>query len=131
MVVDTSALCTVLFGEAEGPVFASHLSDPGPKYLSSVNALEASIVVEARLGIEGTRQLAELLNAASVEVVAFDQGLSEVAFDAWRRYGKGRHPAGLNLGDCAAYALAKVTRQPLLFQGKDFGQTDILSVRMQ
>jgi len=65
---------------------------------------------------------------AGIDVVAFDAGMAEVALDAWRRFGKGRHRAGLNFADCAAYALAKVTRQPLLFKGDDFNQTDILTV---
>jgi len=125
MVVDTSALCTVLFGEPEASHFAALLSGPDRKLMSSVNSLEIGIVVEARLGEAGTRELANLMNIALIDVVPFDSGLSEVALDAWRRFGKGRHPAGLNLGDCAAYALAKVTHQPLLFKGNDFSLTDL------
>jgi len=126
MVVDTSALCAILFQEPEKTRMIAELASPEPKYLCSVNALEAGIVVEARWGKAGTSILAELLEASRIEVLPFDSGLSEVAMDAWRTYGKGRHPAGLNLGDCAAYSLARVLHQPLLFKGNDFGQTDVL-----
>jgi ribonuclease VapC len=127
MVVDTSALCAVLFGEPDAGVYAAALASPDRKFLSSVTMLEVSMVVEARLGEPGTRLLAELVTAAGLDVVAFDSGLAEVAFNAWRRYGKGRHPAGLNFGDCASYALAKVSRQSLLFKGADFPLTDVPS----
>lgn len=125
MVVATSVLCAVLFGEPEAGFYAEVLAQPDRKLLCSVNALEIGMVVESRLGEPGTRALADLLDAAQVDVVPFDSGLAEVALDAWRRYGKGRHPAGLSLGDCAAYALAKVTHQALLFKGTDFSQADL------
>jgi ribonuclease VapC len=93
--------------------------------MSAVSRLETAIVVEARKGETGAKSLAELLAVSEIEVVPFDSGQAEIALDAWRRYGKGRHQAGLNLGDCASYALAAVLNRPLLFKGDDFTKTDI------
>ena len=125
MVVDSSAIAAILFGEGEAPAFLRALASSEAKLMSSVGHLEAAIVVEARKGEAGAKAYANLLAQVGVEVVAFDASQAEVALDAWRRYGKGRHPAGLNLGDCAAYALAAVSNQALLFKGDDFSKTDI------
>lgn len=125
MVVDSSALAAVLFGESDASRYIQALSLPVNKYMSAVSRLGISIVVESRKGPQGTRLLAQLLSTAGIEEIAFDSSLAEVAFDAWRRWGKTRHAAGLNLGDCASYALAKVLNQPLLFKGEDFSRTDI------
>lgn len=95
--------------------------------MSSVSRLEISIVVESRKGPRGTKLLAELLESSGIEEIAFDSSLAEVAFEAWRRWGRTRHSAALNMGDCASYALAKVLHQSLLFKGTDFSQTDIAS----
>ncbi len=128
MIVDTSALCAIVFKEPERAEFVRTLLSDERHFISAVNAYEAGMVVESRLGDRGARDLADLMATAGIDVVAFDAGMAEVALDAWRRFGKGRHRAGLNFADCAAYALAKVTRQPLLFKGDDFNQTDILTV---
>ena len=125
MVVDTSAISAILFGEPEGAAFLRALAGPERKIMSAFTRLEASIVVEARKGEAGARALAELLAASGVDTVPFDIGQAELALDAWRRYGKGRHPAGLNLGDCAAYALARFSGEPLLHKGEDFSKTDV------
>jgi ribonuclease VapC len=125
VVVDSSAVSAVLFGESDADRFVSALAAPGPKYMSAVNRLEAAIVVEARKGEGGAKALAELLAVSEIEILPFDSGQAEIALDAWRRYGKGRHPAGLNLGDCAAYALAATLNRPLLFKGDDLRKTDI------
>jgi ribonuclease VapC len=101
------------------------LAAPERKFMSAFTRLEASIVVEARKGDTGTRALAELLATSGIDTVPFDAGQAELALDAWRRYGKGRHPAGLNLGDCVAYALARCTGEPLLYKCDDFSKTDI------
>ena len=90
-----------------------------------MNLLEASIVIESRKGEAGGRELDLLIYRAAIEIVAVDQDQAELARIAWRRFGKGRHPAGLNYGDCFAYALAKTRQLPLLFQGGDFTRTDI------
>ena len=93
--------------------------------MSAVGHLESAIVVEARKGTVGAKAYANFIAQADIEVVAFDASQAEVALDAWRRYGKGRHPAALNLGDCATYALAAVAGESLLFKGEDFSKTDI------
>lgn len=125
MVVDSSALAAILFGEPEAESCAAALAGAPRVLMSAVNALEIGIVAEARKGEVGRAALTELLVEAHVDVVAFDASQAEVALEGWRRYGKGRHPAGLNLGDCAAYALARVTNQRLLFKGDDFPKTDV------
>lgn len=94
---------------------------------SSLAAVELGIVVEARQGAEATADLERLIAVLGVDIVPLDAQQAVVAVAAWRRFGKGRHPAGLNLGDCFAYALAKVTGSALLFKGEDFRQTDIAS----
>lgn len=128
MIVDSSALAAILFGEDDAPFFIEALSRPERKYLSAVSRLEIFLVVESRKGPAGTRALIELLAQADIEVLPFDASLAEVAFDAWRRWGRGNHPAGLNMGDCASYALARVTNQKLLYKGNDFSLTDISTV---
>jgi len=87
--------------------------------------LEASIVIESRKGEAGGRELDLLIYRAAIEIVAVDQDQAELARIAWRRFGKGRYPTGLNYGDCFAYALAKTRQLPLLFHGDDFSRTDI------
>lgn len=124
LVVDTSAIIACLTGEKERPAFMRVLALAERRILSSVNLLEARIV------ITGTKRLPvdwlnDFLDNERIEVIPFDEDLSNLAFDAYRRYGKGRHPARLNMGDCAAYALAKSRGWPLLYKGEDFTQTDI------
>jgi ribonuclease VapC len=128
VVIDTSAIIAVLLNEANAVSIARAIESDSLRLLSAANFLEASIVIESRKGETGGRELDLLLYRAAIEVVAVDQDQAEVARLAWRRFGKGRHPAGLNYGDCFAYALAKTRRLPLLFQGDDFSQTDIEAV---
>jgi ribonuclease VapC len=128
VVIDTSAIIAVLLNEANAVSIAQAIESGSLRLLSAANFLEASIVIESRKGETGGRELDLLLYRAAIEVVAVDQDQAEVARLAWRRFGKGRHPAGLNYGDCFAYALAKTRRLPLLFQGDDFSQTDIEAV---
>jgi ribonuclease VapC len=128
MVVDTSALIAILFGEPETESFVRVLADDSKIMISAFNALECAIVVEARKGESGGRELDLLLHRARIEVVSLNSEHVELALTAWRKYGKGNHPAGLNIGDCCAYALAKYSGEPLLFKGKDFSQTDIQPV---
>jgi len=115
MVIDTSAIIAVLLNEADAAGIARAIESGSPRLLSAANLLEASIVIENRKGEAGGRELDLLLYRAAV-----DQDQVEIARLAWRRFGKGRHPAGLNFGDCFAYALANVRRLPFLFQGNDF-----------
>jgi ribonuclease VapC len=125
MVIDTSALIAILFGEPEALSFTRAIADESRKLISAFNALETGIVVEARKGEAGGRELDLLLHRAQIEIVAMNADQTELAKAAWRQYGKGNHPAGLNIGDCCAYALAKYSGETLLFKGNDFSQTDI------
>ena len=125
MVIDTSALIAILFGEPEASSFSIAVADESRKLISAFNALETGIVLEARKGEAGGRELDLLLHRAQIEIVAMNADQAELARTAWRKYGKGKHPAGLNIGDCCAYALAKYSGEPLLFKGNDFAQTDI------
>lgn len=122
--VDSSALVSVVLGEPEAEGFLAALQTQ-PAVLSAVNLVEASIVVESRQGLDAARDLTLLVDGTIDEVVPVDAELSAVAVEAWRRLGKGRHPAGLNFGDCFAYAVARSRELPLLFKGDDFAQTDI------
>ena len=127
MVIDTSALLAILFGEPEALSFTRTIVDESRKLISAFNALESGIVVEARKGEAGGRELDLLIHRARIEIVAMNADQAELARAAWRKFGKGNHPAGLNIGDCCAYALAKYSGEPLLFKGNDFTQTDIMA----
>ena len=125
MVIDTSALIAVLMGEPDAARLANAISVGSTRLISAASLVETSIVIESRKGDAGGRELDLLLYRTDVEIIAVDQGQAELARLAWRRYGRGRHPASLNYGDCFSYALAKSRRLPLLFIGNDFAQTDI------
>ena len=125
MVVDTSALIAILFGEPEALCFTRSIADTSRRLINAFNALETGIVVEALKGEAGGREFDLLIHRAQIEIVAMNADQTELARTAWRKYGKGNHPAGLNIGDCCAYALAKYSGEPLLFKGNDFSQTDI------
>ena len=128
VVVDTSAVTAVVFGEPDAEMFLSAmLANAGDLQMSAGTAVEVGIVVEARQGAEATKDLGILEDRLGIATVPVDRVQAEAAIAAWRRFGKGRHPANLNLGDCFSYALAKLTAAPLLFKGRDFGQTDIAS----
>ena len=100
------------------------------RLLSAVTGLEASLVIEGRYGAEAGADLELLIYAAGIRIVPFDARQCEVARTAWRKYGKGRHPASLNLGDCCVYAVAKVYGEPVLCKGDDFQRTDVAVVRL-
>jgi ribonuclease VapC len=125
VVIDSSAILAVLLNEANATYIAQAIESSSQRLLSAANLLEASIVIESRKGDAGGRELDLLLYRTAIEIVAVDQDQAEIARIAWRRFGKGRHPAGLNYGDCFAYALARARQLPLLFQGDDFSRTDI------
>jgi ribonuclease VapC len=128
MVIDTSALIAILLNEPEAVQFAGAIAADARRLLSAASALETGIVIEARKGSAGGRELDLLLHRARIEVVPLTVSHVEIARDAWRRFGRGNHPAGLNFGDCCAYALAQSSGEPLLFKGQDFAGTDIRSV---
>ena len=125
MVIDSSAIVAILLNEADAADIAQAIESNSQRLLSAANLLEASIVIESRKGEAGGRELDLLIYRAAIEIVAVDQEQAELARIAWQRFGKGRHPAGLNYGDCFAYALARTRQLPLLFQGDDFSRTDI------
>jgi ribonuclease VapC len=125
MVIDSSALVAILLGEPGCDAFAIKLSGAQQPVICAANWLEAMMVISARLGPTGVQALGELLDAAEVLVVPADADLVQTAFAAWQRFGRGQHPAGLNFGDCFAYALAMRRGEALLFKGLDFSQTDV------
>jgi ribonuclease VapC len=125
MILDTSALVAILYGEPEARDFVERIHAADVCRISVANDVELAMVVESQLGPDGARQAEAFLRRASivVEPVNLEQG--ELARQAFLDFGKGRHKAGLNFGDCFAYALAKATGEPLLFKGDDFALTDI------
>jgi ribonuclease VapC len=129
MVIDTSALTAILLDEAEAERIGIAIEDDPVRLLSAASLLETSIVIETRYGEVGGRELDLLVHRAKIEIASVDVALSEVARAAFRKWGKGRHPAALNFGDCFSYALSKTSGEPLLFKGDDFGLTDITQVQ--
>jgi ribonuclease VapC len=125
MVIDTSALVAIFLGEPERNPFLQHILQAESKLLSAANALETGIVLEAKRGEAAGREFDLFVVRAQLEVIPVDAEQAEIARSAWRNYGKGRHAAGLNFGDCFAYALAKFSGQKLLAKGSDFRFTDI------
>jgi ribonuclease VapC len=128
MVIDTSALAAIFFQEQERPAFLAAIVTAQTRLISAATVLETGIVLEARQGDASGREFDLFLIRANVQIVPVDADQVEFARSAWRRYGKGRHPAGLNYGDCFSYALAKSSGEPLLAKGTDFSLTDIAMV---
>jgi ribonuclease VapC len=127
MVLDTSALVAMLLGEPECDRFIAALAEAEDPLISAGTLLEASIVLQCKLGDDGPTALDELLAAAGVRCIAVDLAQAHCARDAFARWGKGRDATGLNFGDCFAYALAKVAQEPLLLNGDDFRRTDVVA----
>jgi ribonuclease VapC len=125
MVIDSSALMAILRREPEEQDFRNAIKLAASRLLSASTRVEVGIVALGRAGEAGLEQLQALLDTLRVETVPVSADHASLAIDAFRRFGKGRHPAGLNFGDCFSYALAKATGEPLLFKGQDFSQTDI------
>lgn len=126
MVIDTSALAAIAFAEPERDAFIDAIAADDAPLLSAATYVEISIVVEARLGADGIRVLDSYLQRAGVAMIAVDDEQAREARRAFTRYGKGRHPAGLNFGDCFSYALAITAGEPLLFKGTNFSHTDVV-----
>lgn len=129
MTLDTSAVLAILQNEAERTEFVALIEQASRRLISAVSVLEAAMVLEGKRGDDAGSDLDLFLLRASIETVPFDEEQLVVARRAFRRYGKGRHPAGLNFGDCASYALAQWSGEPLLFKGADFAATDVVRVR--
>lgn len=125
MIIDTSALLAILYQEDDAIYFAEAIAAAPICYMSAANFLEAAINIDVHGDAEASRQLDTFIRRAGIEIrsVTYKQAL--IARQAYLDFGKGRHPAGLNFGDCFAYALVRETSEPLLFKGNDFGKTDL------
>ena len=125
MVIDTSAIVAILENEPEGPSFVHLIAADEVRLLSAVSRVECTCVVEGRKRAAGRADLELLLREAAIEIAPVTADHVEIACEVFRRFGRGRHPAGLNIGATFAYALARATGEPLLFKGDDFARTDI------
>ncbi len=125
MVIDSSALIAIMEGEPERRPFIEAITAADTRLVGAPTMLEASMVVLSRTGEGRLQDLRDFCARGAVETVPFGPEHVDLAVDTFRRFGKGRHPAALNFGDCFSYALAKATGEPLLFKGDDFSQTDV------
>jgi ribonuclease VapC len=125
MVIDTSALAAIFFREPERDIFRTAILEANDRLISSATMLEAGMVIEGRRGEGAGREFDLFAVRANFQIVAVDAEQAELARSAWRRYGKGRHPAALNFGDCFVYALAKTAGEPILSKGTEFARTDV------
>jgi len=124
-IVDTSALVAVLLRESDAADYLNALAQMPRWGIAAANRTELLMVASVRLGEDGASYARELLARYQIRTLPVDESLADAAADAFQRYGKGRHPAGLNFGDCFAYALARQCDVPLLFKGSDFPMTDV------
>jgi ribonuclease VapC len=129
LVVDTSAAMAVILGEPGSEELAAYLEDALARLMPTAIRVELGIVIEARLWSAGQDIVDRFLRDARIEIVPIDADLAARAMSGWRRYGKGRHPAALNFGDCFTYALAERTGYPVLCADDDFAATDVAVVR--
>ncbi|HEX4007634.1 MAG TPA: type II toxin-antitoxin system VapC family toxin [Acidobacteriaceae bacterium] len=125
MVLDSSAIVAIFMNEPECAFFQSQILAAETRLISAVSIVETGMVLEARLGATALGSLERYLSRLAVEVVAVDENLAWSALAAWRIYGRGRHPARLNFGDCFSYALSQSTGEPLLAKGEDFVRTGL------
>lgn len=125
MIVDTSATLAILFNESDAETYARAIASADSRRMSAANFVEAAIVVEALTKESGSRQFDAFFRRAGIVIEPVTEEQAHVARQAYTDFGKGRHAAKLNFGDCFAYALARVTGEPLLFKGQDFSRTDI------
>jgi ribonuclease VapC len=125
MVIDTSAFAAIFFGEPERQKFLDTIVADANRLVSAATILETGMVLEGRQGESAGREFDLFTVRLALQIVPFDAEQAEVARSAWRKYGKGRHAAGLNFGDCFSYALAKLTGERLLAKGADFALTDV------
>jgi ribonuclease VapC len=125
MVIDTSAVVAILRSEPAAPRLTAALDADPVRRMSAATLVETGIVMLTRYGEHGEREVDLFVQRAAIDVIAVSEEHAELARGAYRQYGKGRHPAGLNFGDCFSYALAAALDEPLLFVGDDFSKTDI------
>jgi ribonuclease VapC len=127
MVIDTSAVVAILEDEPERARFVRLIAADEVRLLSAVSRVECTCVIEGRKRAAGRADLDLFLREAAIEIAPVTADQAEIACEGFRRFGRGRHPAGLNIGDTFAYALARATGEPLLFKGDDFARTDVAS----
>jgi ribonuclease VapC len=125
MVIDTSALLAIFFKEPEARAYARAIAQARVRRMSAANLLEAGIVADAQTDPRAARQLDAMVARLGIAIEPVTEAQVRIARQAYLNFGKGNHPAGLNFGDCFAYALAKETGEPLLFKGNDFARTDV------
>ena len=125
MVIDTSAIVAILQNEPEQDAFIEAIESADIRLVSAASFVEASIVILTRYGMDGILDLDLFMAKAGIEISSVDSDQANIARRAFRDFGRGRHPAELNFGDCFSYALAKSLDLPLLFKGSDFSRTDI------
>lgn len=125
MIIDTSAVAAILFAQSDAEIYAGAIAQASSCKISAANFVEVSVVIEAQTKEAGSRQLDSFIRRAGIAIEPVTEEQAYIARQAYADFGKGRHAAGLNFGDCFAYALAKVTGEPLLFKGRDFGRTDV------
>ena len=126
MIVDTSAIVAILFNEPDAAVFAAAIAEADVRRMSAATYVEAAIVVEANTKAGGPAEFDAFVRRSGVSIEPVTEEQAYLARQAYTTYGRGRHAAGLNYGDCFPYALAKVTGESLLFKGSDFKKTDVL-----
>lgn len=125
MIIDTSAIIAILFNEDDAPIYAKAIARAELCRISAATFVEASMVVETQTKNNGGRQFDAFIRGAGIAIEPVTEEQAHIARQAFIDFGKGRHAAGLNYGDCFSYALSKVMREPLLFKGKDFAKTDL------
>lgn len=125
MILDTSAVRAIIFREPEEEDFIRKIGAAPTIGIGAPTLVETTIVVAARLGEQGQGLISRMIVRAGIVVISFDAPHSQMAMDAWLRFGKGRHPAALNFGDCLTYATARLAGRPLLCKGDDFSKTDL------
>jgi ribonuclease VapC len=129
MILDTSAIIAILFDEDDAEIYAQAITRADSCRLSAATFVETAIVVEAQTKNSGSRQLDAFIRRAGIAIDPVTEEQAHIARQAFIDFGKGRHPAALNYGDCFSYALSKATREPLLLKGKDFAKTDLTAAR--
>ena len=127
MIIDTSAIIAVLFNEDDANLYAELITQSDSRRMSAATFVETAIVVETQTKTSGSRQLDAFMRRADIAIEPVTEEHAHIARQAFIDFGKGRHAAGLNYGDCFSYALAKATGEPLLFKGKDFSKTDLVA----
>ena len=127
IVIDASAICAIVLGEPERESFTAAIIESQRALVAPIQVWEAAVTITQRTALDGLGEVDRLRARLAVEIATLGESETRLAFNAWRTFGKGRHPAQLNLGDCFAYALAKSRDLPLLFKGADFAMTDIRS----